>query len=1022
MAAVGIAAAASPKPTAATVRRRNAQDVLLRQRLLLAKRIGAVVPQFVDATLGRACFTEYRQLVTAAPQRTLEILRQYVVVYQKCSRLPGQRGRGSAYQQQRDASGRLLSLPQLDALFHAYFLAVEQRTLSTTEAAVLFRYRWPVEIMKYKRHARMLVVSRATEAILNTQQAVAKAKPKGKQMQQQQQTGQEAAAGDAAGRASAVSADAAAAAQQLPHEGSAPPAPAAVTGSRTALLSPQAACSLLISLAGTVTNDPALIGSLATIALAPAVDGVAAAAPINAQGVVRLMWAVHESSTPAPAAFWHTVVQRLRTMQTQQELPAVVVASKAPQQQQQNRAAVTKDEGDDEADLSLEESAKRAADADEGEFISPLAQTQQPPAATAATKAPLAKGVSKLKALLLAQRRSTPVTPRLIFRALRVLHLQAIRTDTAFQRLLAENALAAIGATVALRHRSDASPFAKTPLHGAPTQLPRDVLTRRIVECTAGMTPKEFLSLLTLAGRLGIPYAAFGHRFAPELLHPLVRHCTRPDEQALLLEALAATKCQDAVMIQVFVDAVVRSVDGVPPTRKASAARGTPAQQADPVAPRLQSPTQLRQVLLLSRRLVAVVGRHPGLATQLDLSRFAAMLFRLLTREDGASAFLLRPAEMLHFVEELHVLARQYGDDAVFVANLRDVVESIAAVYAKHLKVGVLPLLLANKLLEFSVILRMRPATTPSATLKKKQQPTAAAPQTPPRKAYPHVMQLLALRNDAHVFLESRWSGQGQDLLEGVTGSLQVVRVFQEMVVAIQLLTFEGPSAEGLDLSRLTRVIRTAGIVPTLAASVLIRDLFFSGSTRTAGVQLPPLFQQTVSLSVAQFLRDSNLLALAKNTPMAPRQQPDAAPADQQPPSAAAALDGAALRQRLFNTLGMYPQHAFERDTWANKKAAIRQMPHEERGARAMLALWQLLRQSPLIPVKKTKELWQFVYIVAQGLQAGAADVAKAKTLVGLATKDPFYATATTAPAVTDGATAPSAGAAPAEGSTTEQK
>ena len=898
-------------------------EAVRRQKLLISKLGPAAF--FVTPRLAAAAFSDYRAFAGQEPQVIREMLCDYLNLYHKSkSRL----GTGSSKHRKavRDC-GKLLSQVQLDALFQAFFVAVENQSLPIVSAARVFRFRWPPEAVRYKRYARSVIVSRVTQAIIKSQQQQPKAEgaatattPGGSEQQPK-----------AEGAATATTPGGS---EQQPASDATPPTPTAAT----APLSRRDATSLLLSMTHAVRNNPPIIGSLANIALSETAD---ASFKLTPKVLVQIMWAVHESKTPAPASFWHNAIATLRAKQLSGN-------SDKDKKKKTTATAVKKSVKKDEADEVAVEA---------GEFISPLAPKKPAQAEDikiskssegrsalqkATEESKKKKAAASSTAAAAARWKASAVSPSTTFRALRVLHLEGIGTDTSFQRLLAESALAFIGDAVA---DMQLSKNATTQ----PMSVSLQTVASRIHIATDGLSPKGFLSLLQLAGALGIRFSSFGHRFARELLYPLVRHVKEPSGRDLFLGALSATECHDPEMVQVFIDAIVLEGSGRSKSQNnnskdiTSASKSASSVSQQPL--RLQSVQSLRHLITLSDRLCKVIAKHNGLAARLQLGPFAEMLFRVISCEDNS--LLLRPPEMLRFVEQLYIVSRHYDSSSTFACMLRDVVEKFADVYANHLEAGVLPLVLANRLLEFTIMLKMRPGSP----AKEKQNASASS--------FPNVLRLLALRNKAHAILEAR----GDDSqLDSFTGPWAVVRVYSEMVIALQALTFDGPRAlagnpQQLDIPRLQQTLRKFGIVPALAATVLLRDLYFQRSTRRAAVIMNGLFQKIVCQALLQHIREAKFTEDVEPT-----------------------------RQQLLNALGMWPLVA---KTPRSAAVVVSDAGGTEvavaTSKERMESLWALLKASPVVQLKRHKELWILVRHVAKALKADPSDMKKADELAALA-------------------------------------
>ncbi|RNF18538.1 putative mitochondrial RNA binding protein [Trypanosoma conorhini] len=193
------------------------------------------------------------------------------------------------------------------------------------------------------------------------------------------------------------------------------------------------------------------------------------------------------------------------------------------------------------------------------------------------------------------------------------------------------------------------------------------------VKQAADLAPAELLSLLNIAGELGVDFHVSLARLSEDLLSPMVRYLDR--EQLLLLTTcVRQTRCDSAQLVQTIVDSIVR--------------RGVTYPSS----------------LALSKAALRTILQKPELLARLTLAPFVDHIFQLC----DAFKWHLRASQILSWVEMLYALSRLYAPSSSVGVRVRTTVESFADPLIAMLALGVVPTSIVSRVLEHTVILGMR--------------------------------------------------------------------------------------------------------------------------------------------------------------------------------------------------------------------------------------------------------------------------------------------------------------------------
>ncbi|CAG9579218.1 mitochondrial_RNA_binding_protein_-_putative [Leishmania major strain Friedlin] len=376
--------------------------------------------------------------------------------------------------------------------------------------------------------------------------------------------------------------------------------------------------------------------------------------PAKAEGLIGLMWSVHLTGCPAPASFWDTMVQRVVSM---------------------NEA--------------LEGEFASSADAAASENGTPTSAhaLSTSPASSPSTKAPRAGHFF------------STLSTRQLYRFLMVLKLAKWDGNPTVLHRLADQTLRNVAfeleaanfdrhvsgdsegeRAVAAAAKPSIKPFAVVNaaevhlgmVQQKPVRLPKSVVAGRIRQ-VADLHPDEFLELLHLAGDLGVPFSVSATRMVDELLIPLVPHLNAK-QLIVLLQVVRHTRSQSSTLMQVVMDRLVE--------------RGAAGAYALPLA----------------KATVKTAAKAPAVFQSLRMDDFV----ELFTTTCEAQHTLVRAAEVAAMGDILYALSRRYEETSLQGQRIREVVNLLCAQADRLVQLQVASSSIADRLLECTVLLRMR--------------------------------------------------------------------------------------------------------------------------------------------------------------------------------------------------------------------------------------------------------------------------------------------------------------------------
>ncbi|KAH9600900.1 hypothetical protein LSM04_002173 [Trypanosoma melophagium] len=330
----------------------------------------------------------------------------------------------------------------------------------------------------------------------------------------------------------------------------------------------------------------------------------------DAESLIQLMWAVNSARTHAPHHFWQRAVEMLA---------------------KKNRSL--RDQVGDAIHSSV------------------MTKTNKSVKKNTETRTPVGHVFSGL-------------TTRQLFRVLRVLRRERWCGDVTTIYDFVDKALKNIV------FEAEALSAADDKTHGKP--LSRQAVVKR-VQKASDLTPLELLSLMHIAGEIGVNIHVSLARVSDYLLAPMVPYLNR--EQLLLLTTcVRKTRCDSLQLVQAIVDIIVQ--------------RGVTYPSS----------------IVLTKATLRTVMQKTSLLSQLTLAPFMDHIFGICDRYK----YGMRASQILDWVELLYALSRRYAATSSVGIRVRGCVESFAVPLRAMLLIGAVPTSLISRVLEHSVILGMR--------------------------------------------------------------------------------------------------------------------------------------------------------------------------------------------------------------------------------------------------------------------------------------------------------------------------
>ncbi|KAG5497535.1 hypothetical protein JKF63_03799 [Porcisia hertigi] len=375
--------------------------------------------------------------------------------------------------------------------------------------------------------------------------------------------------------------------------------------------------------------------------------------PAKAEGLVALMWAVHLTGCPAPASFWDTMVQRVVDMN---KALGAEFSSGAEEASAKDRRPTSAS--------GLSPSPPSAKLPRVGHFFSTLTTRQ------------LYRFLMVLK--LIKWDGSPTVLHHLADQALRNIAFELEASN--FQRHATTKSEGHGEGEQGTLAKASIKPFSAVGATEIPLELtqqkavhlPRSVAVNRIRQ-VADLKPNEFLELLYVAGELGVPFGVSASRMADELLTPLVQHLNAK-ELILLLQVVRHTRSQSSGLLQAVIDRLVE--------------HGATGPYALPLA----------------KGALKTAARAPTVFQSVCMDNFVD----LFTTTCEVQHTLVRATEVAAMGDILYTLSRRYEETSLQGQRIREIVNLLCAQMDRLIQLQVTSSSTSDRLLECTVLLRMR--------------------------------------------------------------------------------------------------------------------------------------------------------------------------------------------------------------------------------------------------------------------------------------------------------------------------
>ncbi|CBH10730.1 hypothetical protein, conserved [Trypanosoma brucei gambiense DAL972] len=359
----------------------------------------------------------------------------------------------------------------------------------------------------------------------------------------------------------------------------------------------------------------------------------------NPEPIIVLMWSVNEAGTHAPNHFWRRVVGRLAQLNRslRHRFGDTVQLGKC-ESGHKGDTAVCSAPGDKGKDCG-ETDIKSNNDNKEG-------------------------NINDTKRNYTVGHVFSGLTTRQLFRVLRVLRKECWCSDVSTVYDFVDKALKNIALEVEAVGSCEAT-SQKRPMS-------RQTITQRVKK-SADLTPKELLSLLSIAGELGVDFHASLARTSDFLLAPMVHYLDRG--QLLQLSFFVRkTHCDSPTLLQSMANEIVRRGVNYPVS------------------------------LSVSKAVLRTALQKPVLLSQLALTPLVDHVISLCK----TYGWYMRASQLLGWAEVLYDLSRRHDPSSSVGVNVRSCVERLAAPLRAMLEVGVVPMTVVSRFIELTVILGMR--------------------------------------------------------------------------------------------------------------------------------------------------------------------------------------------------------------------------------------------------------------------------------------------------------------------------
>lgn len=426
------------------------------------------------------------------------------------------------------------------------------------------------------------------------------------------------------------------------------------------------------------SSGSALVGKLAMVAIRDLQEKE------NPEGLISLMWAVSSAGVHAPEAFWRQIFLRLVEINRTQKggFGGFSFSEKEPKSD-----VMLFSEGKVEGS-----SSSSSAD---GNTSTPK-QSRNPP-----------RRVKENHVF-------SGLTTRQIYRILAVLKKERWSGESGDMHELADQALKNIV--------FEAEALVLSEKHAKP-DVPKRVLVERL-RSISDLSFQEFLSLLTIAGDLGVPFHISALRVSDILFVPLTRFLDQTQLLSLLL-VVRQTRCYSQSLVSVISKQIL--------------ARGPGAPYALPLAKAFMRAVTKEKSLLL---LPAVV-------------EFIHYFFRLCTN----TVEKVRLSELSSLSDVVYAVYRAHVPDSSVGLSCKKMIDSFCKQVDRVMQLQLASTSVASKLLEYTIVMDMR---------EDKQRYANVASLLQTRNALSASREEI-LRDDMALLSSGQRAGSSDGIVEGAT-------------------------------------------------------------------------------------------------------------------------------------------------------------------------------------------------------------------------------------------------------------
>lgn len=385
------------------------------------------------------------------------------------------------------------------------------------------------------------------------------------------------------------------------------------------------------------SSGTALVGKLAMVAIRDLHELE------NPEGMISLMWAVSSAGVHAPEAFWRQIFLRLVEVNRSQKgsFGSILSSGKEKKSEVMSFSFVTNTEE------NVDESSPKGSSSSSSSDVNTTVKKQSPKASRRV------KGNHVFSGL----------TTRQIYRILSVLKKERWSGEAGDMHELADQALKNIvfEAEALVLSEQDAN-----------ADVPKRLLAERL-RSISDLSFQEFLSLLTIAGDLGVPFHISALRVSDILFVPLTRFLEQTQLLSLLL-VVRQTRCYSPSLISVIA--------------KQIRMRGPGAHYALPLA----------------KAFMRAVTKEKSLLIQPAVVEFIHYFFGMCTNVVGK----IRLSELSSLGDVVYTVYRAHAPDSSIGLKCKKMIDSFCKQVDRIMQLQLSSTAVASKMLEFTILMDMR--------------------------------------------------------------------------------------------------------------------------------------------------------------------------------------------------------------------------------------------------------------------------------------------------------------------------